>query len=85
MPGSQLDLKSNYPPGSQFLLLSETLREQAGRADGRCVSAGKPAFFAVAPLGEAPLYEGEDPYGFGSYSTWGDPKTVLPHRAASPS
>ncbi|MBD0261582.1 MAG: hypothetical protein ICV78_02360 [Tolypothrix sp. Co-bin9] len=32
---------------------AETLREQVGRADGRCVSAGKPAFFAVASLGKA--------------------------------
>gem|GEM_PF-6049665 len=26
----------------------------------------------------------QDPYGFLSCSTWGDPKTALTHRAASP-
>ncbi|WP_214435186.1 hypothetical protein [Dendronalium phyllosphericum] len=31
------------------------------------------------------LYLGrpQDPKGFGSYSTWGNPKTVLPHRSGS--
>ena len=44
-------------------------------------------------LGKAPLDEGEDPYGFGRYSPWGDhgrcfmpgnPSTALPPLGEAP-
>ena len=90
-PGSSVALRRRDPKtqrGSSLALL-ETRRTAPGSPFGF-----RPSGSPLALLGETPrpqwthqvLYLGrpQDPYGFVSCSTWGDPKTALTHRTGLP-